>query len=158
MKPSDIVKRCLWDKYVMYIVGDENKAEALLNEDAEFEMSERDALVMGFITRLETDNLIAMFNKEIIQFITYKTFDNDGKAYVRKNSLELVIKEFKTKFPAHWKAPINYVHRLGLLNTYIEDTIKAINTLKVTQVTIKNITYDVIPSTQVKKVLKLNNY
>ena len=40
IKPSDIVKRCLWDSYTYYVVRSEKEAEKLLKEDKEFEYYE----------------------------------------------------------------------------------------------------------------------
>jgi hypothetical protein len=45
--PEDIVRMCLWDNYVYYIVGSEKEAEKILKENAEMEIPERDALVIG---------------------------------------------------------------------------------------------------------------
>ena len=47
--PEDIVRMCLWDNYVYYIVGSEKEAEKILKENKEMEMSERDALVIGLL-------------------------------------------------------------------------------------------------------------
>ena len=44
---EEIIKRCLWDTYVYYVVGSEKEAERMLKENAEIEVSERDALGMG---------------------------------------------------------------------------------------------------------------
>ncbi len=53
--PEDIVKRCLWDTFTYYIVGSEKEAEKILKENAEFELSERDAIVIGLLKVMETD-------------------------------------------------------------------------------------------------------
>jgi hypothetical protein len=55
---EDIVKRCLWDTFTYYIVGSEKEAEKILKENKEFERSERDAIVIGLLKVMETDNLI----------------------------------------------------------------------------------------------------
>ena len=68
--PEDIVKMCLWDHYVYYIVGSEKEAEKLLKENKEMELSERDALVIGLLKVIETDNLIHKFNTYVMEFLT----------------------------------------------------------------------------------------
>ena len=59
---SELIKRCLWDNYVYYIVGSEKEAEKILKEELQFEISERDALVIGLLKIIETKNLIHKFN------------------------------------------------------------------------------------------------
>ena len=38
IKPTDILKRCLWDSYVYYVIGSDKEAEKILTEDQEFEI------------------------------------------------------------------------------------------------------------------------
>ena len=71
--PEDIVRMCLWDHYVYYIVGSEKEAEKLLKENKEMELSERDALVIGLLKIIETDNLIHKFNSYVMEFLTNKS-------------------------------------------------------------------------------------
>ena len=59
---EDLIRRCVWDNYVYYIVGSEKEAEKKLKENSEFELSERDALIIGLLKVIETDNLIFKFN------------------------------------------------------------------------------------------------
>ena len=48
--PEDIIKRCLWDNYVYYILGGSDKeAEKILKENTEIEVTEKDALVIGLL-------------------------------------------------------------------------------------------------------------
>ena len=51
--PEDIVKMCLWDHYVYYIVGSEKESERILKENKEIEISERDALVIGLLKTVQ---------------------------------------------------------------------------------------------------------
>ena len=73
ISPEDIVKRCLWDSYTYYILGSEKEAEKMLKENAEVELSERDALVIGLLKVIETDNLIHKFNTYVMEFLTNKS-------------------------------------------------------------------------------------
>ena len=67
--PEDLVRRCLWDHYVYYIVGSDKEAEKILKENVEFEVSEREALVIGLLKVIETDNLIHKYNTYIEKFL-----------------------------------------------------------------------------------------
>ena len=64
--PEDLVRRCLWDSYVYYVLGSDKDAEQLLKENKEFEISERDALVIGLLKVIETSNLIHKFNTYVV--------------------------------------------------------------------------------------------
>ena len=70
--PLDIVKRCLWDHYVYYIVGSEKEAERILKENNEIELSERDALVIGLLKIIESQAIylyIKKLKKVIVLYI-----------------------------------------------------------------------------------------
>ena len=71
--PTDIVKRCLWDSFSYYIVGSEKEAEKILKENSEFELSEREAIVIGLLKVMETDNLIHRFNDYLTHFLTVRS-------------------------------------------------------------------------------------
>jgi NAD(P)H-hydrate epimerase len=87
--PEDIIKRCLWDHYVYYILGGSDKeAEKILKENAEIEVSEKDALVIGLLKVIETDNLIHKFNGYVMELLTNKSLkEKEQKWVTRINSL-----------------------------------------------------------------------
>ena len=85
--PEDIVKRCLWDSYTYYIVGSEKEAEKLLKENKEFELSERDAIVIGLFKVMETDNLIHRFNDYLTHFLTVRSLKDKEGFLINKKSL-----------------------------------------------------------------------
>ena len=72
IQPEDIVRRCLWDNYVYYILaGSDKEAERLLAENQEMEISEKDALVIGLLKVIDTDNLIHKFNNHVVEPVSY---------------------------------------------------------------------------------------
>ena len=75
---EDLIRRCVWDSYVYYVLGSDKDAEQLLKENKEFEISERDALVIGLLKVIETSNLIHKFNTYVVDFLTNKSI-NQGK-------------------------------------------------------------------------------
>ena len=83
--PSDLVKYCIWDHFVYYIINSEKEAEKLLKEDKEIEISEKDALVMGLFKIIKTDNLIHKFNTYILEILSNKSINNNSLR--RKESL-----------------------------------------------------------------------
>ena len=64
--PEDILKRGLWDYYTYYIIGNEKESQELLKNNKEFIISEKDAIVIGLLKVMETDNLIHRFNDYLI--------------------------------------------------------------------------------------------
>lgn len=158
IKPSDIVKRCLWDSYSYYIVGSEKEAEKLLKEDNEFELSERDAIVLGLLKVMETDNLVHRFNDYMVHFLTIKSIKEKDDVIVRKKSVEIAIDKFLDKFPDYWVPPINYANAVKDLVDYIDNLKEKIETLEVTKVTIQNMIQEVYVSNAVRKLLNFNVY
>jgi hypothetical protein len=158
IKPSDIVKRCLWDYYVYYIIGSEKEAEKLLQEDQEFELSERDAIVIGFLKVMETDNLIHKFNDHMVHFLTSKSIKESEQALIRKRSVEIAVDKFLDKFPDYWTPPVNYLNGLKDLIDYIEKFKEKTSELDIIKATIQNVTYEFYPANSVKKLLYFNHY
>lgn len=156
--PEDIVKRGMWDFYTYYIVGSEKEAQELLKKNEEFILSERDAIVIGLLKVMETDNLIHRFNDYLMHFLSIRSIKEKTDALIKKTALEKSIEKFLEKFPEYWKAPMNYQNALKDLKKYIEDLNNDIKSLEVTAVTIQNITYDFYSSNAVRKLLNFNNY
>ena len=118
---EDLVRRCLWDHYVYYIVGSDKEAEKILKDNKEFEISERDALVVGLLKVIETDNLIHKFNSYLVDFLANKSINNNSQVLIRKKSLELFVDKFLDKFPDYWVPNTVYKNSLSELVDYIEE-------------------------------------
>jgi hypothetical protein len=156
--PEDIVKRCLWDNYSYYIVGSEKEAEKLLKENAEFELSERDAIVIGLLKVIETDNLIHRFNDYLTHFLTVRSIKDKESLLIRKKLLEVNIDKFLDKFPDYWTPSPNYSRTLKDLVEYIDNLRDGIEKLDIIKLTIQNINYEFYSSNAIKKLLNFNNY
>lgn len=156
--PEDIVKRCLWDTYVYYILGSEKEAESILRENKEFELSERDAIVVGLLKVMETDNLIHRFNDYLIHFLTVKSIKEKDEVLVKKKSLETAIDKFLDKFPDYWTPSISYANSLKDLVEYINKLREKIEKMDIIKMTIQNINYEFYTSNSIKKLLNFNNY
>ena len=63
---EELVRICVWDNYVYYVVGSEKEAEKILKENLKIELTERDALIIGILKVIETDNLIHKFNTYVV--------------------------------------------------------------------------------------------
>jgi hypothetical protein len=147
---------CLWDHYVYYIVGSEKEAEKLLKENAEMELSERDALVIGLLKLIETDNLIHKFNSYIMEFLTNKSIKEKEYLLVRKKTFDFAIDKFVDKFPDYWEPNSTWSRSLKELVDYVEIMKIEVEKLEIHKIVDKNVTYEFYNSNNVRKLLKFN--
>lgn len=155
--PEDIVRRCLWDHYVYYILGGSDKeAEKILRENQEMEVSEKDALVMGLLKVIETDNLIHKFNGYVMELLTNKSLKEKELLLIRKKTFDAAVDKFVEKFPDYWEP--NSIFRRGLedLVVYVENIKKEVDLLEICKIVDKNVTYEFYNSNAVRKLLKFN--
>lgn len=151
---DEIIKRCCWDSYVYYVVGSDKEAQKILEENQEIEISERDALVIGLLKVIETDNLIHKFNTYITEILTNKSTATSGQLLIRKKVLDLAIDKFLDKFPDYWMPSVNWSKALVDLTQYINNIKADVDNLEVHNIVDKNITIDFYGSNNVKKLLK----
>lgn len=157
VKPSDLLKRCLWDNYVYYIIGSEKEAEKLFKEDLEFEISERDALVIGLLKCIETDNLIHKFNTYVVDFLTNKSTSNQkGQILVRKKAFDLALEKFMEKFPNYWQPDVLYKKAFDDLKGYFEEFREDLKKVEIQKITDQFGTYEFYNSNGIKKLLSFN--
>lgn len=154
--PEDLVRRCIWDTYVYYVLGSEKEAEQILKENKEFEISERDALVIGLLKIIETSNLIHKFNTYIVEFLANKSINQGSSVLVRKKGLETVVDKFLDKFPDYWTPDVEYKNALVELVDYIDIFKSKIEKIDIQKVTDQFGTHEYINSNNVKKVLSFN--
>jgi hypothetical protein len=153
---EDIVKRCLWDNFVYYIIGSEKEAEKILKENREFEISERDALVIGLLKVIETNNLIHKFNTYVVELITNKSIKEKELPLVRKRAFDVAIDKFLDKFPDYWVPDAYYSSSLKELVEYIDIMKSEVEKLEIHNIVDKNGTTEFYNSNTIKKLLKFN--
>jgi hypothetical protein len=156
--PEDLIKRCLWDSYVYYILGSEKEAEKILKENKEMDITERDALIIGLLKTIETDNLIHKFNTYVIEILTNKSIHSPQKdgLLIRKKTFDTAIDKFVDKFPDYWYPSTTWTNSLKDLIDYIANMKKEVEALEIHKIVDKNITYEFYNSNSIKKMLKFN--
>lgn len=154
--PEKLIKLCVWDSYVYYILGSDKEGQKLLESNEEFEISERDALVIGLLKVIETDNLIHKFNTYITEFLTNKTKKEEDLLLVNKKSFDSAVDKFLNKFPDYWEPSTRWVSSLKELVDYIDNFKSEIDQLEVHKIVDKNMTFELYPSNSIKKLLKFN--
>ena len=154
--PEDIVKRCLWDTYVYYIVGGSDKeAQKILEENEEMIISEKDALVIGLLSVIETNNLIHKFNNHLVEILTNKSMKKK-KLMIRKKTIDDAIDNYLNKFPDYWNPSKYWTDALEELVEYINDIKEEVSKLEVVEYEDRNYTTELYSSRAVKKLLKFN--
>lgn len=153
---EDMVKRCVWDNYVYYILGSDKEGQKLLEKNEEFEISERDALVIGLLRVVETDNLIHKFNTYIAELLANKTKKEEDLLLINKKSLDSAIDKYLNKFPDYWEPSKRWVSSLKELVDYIDNMKSELDKLEVHKIVDRNITFELYPANPVKKLLKFN--
>jgi hypothetical protein len=154
--PEDLVRRCVWDHFVYYVVGSDKEGEKILKENKEVEISERDALVIGILKVIETDNLIHKFNTHIVDFLSNRSINNNQQVLIRKKTLEIFVDKFIDKFPDYWVPNAIYKKSLTELIDYIEEFKVKIEDLEIFKVSDQFGTYEFVVSNNVKKLLSFN--
>ena len=156
--PEDLIKRCLWDSYVYYILGSEKEAEKILKENKEMDITERDALIIGLLKVIETDNLIHKFNTYVIEILTNKSIHSPQKdgLLIRKKTFDLAIDKFIDKFPDYWTPSATWTISLKNLVDYIANMKKDVEVLEIHKIVDKNVTYEFYNSNIIRKLLKFN--
>lgn len=154
--PEDLVRRCVWDNYVYYIIGSEKEGERILKENKEFEISERDALIIGLLKVIETDNLIHKFNGYIVDLLTNKSINDKGQVLIRKKVVDTSIDKFLDKFPHYWTPNLVYRNSLQELKSYVEEFKKNVTELEIIKIEDKFGVYDFLNSNSIKKLISFN--
>ena len=156
--PEDLVRRCVWDNYVYYVLGSEKEAEKILKENKPIEITERDALIVGVLKVIETDNLIHKFNTYVIEILTNKSIHSPQKEslLIRKKTFDLAVDKFLDKFPDYWEPSTMWTKSLKDLVDYIENMKTELEKLEIHKVVDKNVTYEFYGSNNIRKLLKFN--
>jgi len=157
IKPSEIVKRSLWKKYVDYAnIGlKEDELTKILKEDEEFEINEEDALVIDLLKVLETPKLSYKLNKLITDFLNQRSIKNnlDNKYYVNKRGLLKVINTFIQNFPDYYECDDSeFNDGIKTVKKYSGKFIDRINNTKITIIKIHDISMECVPINSIKKM------
>lgn len=160
IKPSDIVKRSLWRKYVDYVLEDksEENQRAVLEKDEEFYIDERDALVIDLLRVIETPNLSYKLNQKILDLINHRSIKNksDGKFYINKRGLLKILNYFEKNFPEGYESnDREFDEGIKILKKYCSDFTEKIEKIDITTIKMVNIQMECLPINKVKKAINM---
>lgn len=156
--PIDLIKLCLWDSYVYYVVGSDKEAQKILEENNEMILSDRDALIIGLLKVIETDNLIHKFNTHIVEILSNKSTsvkkETGYQLLIRKRVLDSSVDKFLDKFPTYWDPSPQWKSAIDELTKYIDGIRDDISNLEVHTEVVQNMTVEYYSTNNVKKLLK----
>jgi len=162
IKPSDIIERALWYKYEYYILKDKTQSEidAIVEENKEFQINEKDALIINLLKCVETDNLQHRLNQHILRTLEVKSttinVDKKNIQVISKNSIEYELKTFLKNFPDKWNPSHPYKQGLEELKSYIDYLLQKVDELFIHQRKFQGNLVDYLQVNQVKKMLDFN--
>jgi hypothetical protein len=156
--PEEVIKMCVWDNYVYYVLGSEKEAEKILKENSPIRLTERDALIIGLLKVIETDNLIHKFNTYVVEILTNKSIHSPQKdgLLIRKKTFDTAVDKFLDKFPDYWEPTVNWTNSLKDLVVCINEMKDELEKLEIHKIVDKNVTYEFYNSNNIKKLLKFN--
>jgi len=152
IKPTDLIKRFIWDKYEYFCLDNKNTAQinTIIDEDVEFEISEEDAFVIGLTNVIYTNEIIYKFKQFLREVLDNKNFEQDGRLYINRQILLDCISDFKKKIPKKWICTdIDFNNELVLLPEIYKTFEKNVNNL----VTINVQEWPCVKYAQVKKII-----
>jgi hypothetical protein len=162
--PNDIIERALWYKYEKYILEEKSQEEInkIVEENKEFELPERDALIIDLIKCIETDNLKHRLNQHILHILSVKSTEintnkKDNLLVIRKNSIEDELNTYLKNFPDVWEPKYGYKVGFEELKEYISELLEELNKLLIHEGEFQGNKIEYVQVTHVKKMLNFNH-
>lgn len=155
--PSDIIQRCLWDKYKKFCLFDkaEDDIKKMIDDNKPFHLNEEDAYAIGLLKVIETDNLVHRFNENILDSLQIKSNIIKDELYINKTTISKEISTYLEKFPEYYKAPFNYKQSIHELKNYIQVIEGKMNSLEIVNVKQKDKIFVYYKSKDVRKCLTI---
>ena len=155
--PKEIVELCLWDTYSYYVVRDEKEAERILSKNEEIELTPNDALVVGLVKVVETDNLIHKFNDYLIHILNIKSAKIDDDFLIKKRTILVAIEKFRDKFPSYYVPGDDFKWSVKQVFDYIQEVEAKILLMSVRIVTDSTGKYEFYHSNTIRKILNFHH-
>jgi hypothetical protein len=155
--PSDVIQRCLWDKYKKFCLHDktEDDIKKLIDDNKPFHLNEEDSYAIGLLKIIETDNLVHRFNENILDSLQIKSNVIKDELYINKTTITKEITTYLDKFPEYYKAPFNYKQAIHELKIYIQLVESKISSLEIVNVKQKEKVFIYYKSKDVRKCLTI---
>lgn len=163
LKPSDIIERALWYKYEYFILDGKSQKEIdeIIEKNEEFEITERDALIIDLLKCIATDNLKHRLNQHILHLLNIRTTEIDTPkknklVVINKNTVKYELDRFDRNFPDSWKPALNYSVNLKELKEYLGELHEKLDNLIIYEGDFRGMVVEYVAATHVKKMLDFN--
>jgi hypothetical protein len=153
--PQDLIERCLWSEYDFFMLKNIPAAEKerLITENQPFEIPERDALIIGLLKTIYTDNLIHKVNQYMLSIIDNKAITQDGKEIIQLDHLLFNLRKFMKRFPNAYQPDALWAKLIEDARIYIETLKVRFSKLKVMDIQHGDSMYQFVNVKSVKKAL-----
>lgn len=155
--PHEIIERALWDDYQYYVLDNDVDVDAIIKENEEFEITEKEALVIGLTKCIETDNLVHRCNQHVEHLVAVRSTKYQDNFYLKKKILVDSLTKFDKKFPASWKPRPDYTPALKDVRKYVKQLLKKIDKLAFVEMKDNFGTHELIRTNHIKKILNYHN-
>ena len=157
IKPTEIIELSLWDDYYQYIHPKDVSVEEFLNNNEEFEIDSKDALVMGLLKTVKTNNLVHRMNQHIQHLMQVRSITHNTRFCLKKKVFVDYVNSYRKKFPKEWTPSLAYESSLVEVFDYIDELLVSIEKLKSDEVVDQFGTHQMIQCNHIKKILKQHN-
>lgn len=157
--PHDIIERALWDDYHYYVLSREKDVDvdAMIIENKEFEIAEADALVIGLLKCIETDNLVHRCNQFVEHLMAVRCTKHNDTFYLKKKIIVESLTKYDKKFPSSWEPRIQYRQALIDVKSYLNELLEKIEELSFIEMKDNFGTHELIRTNHIKKILNYHN-
>lgn len=155
VKPSDLIRRLVWDKYAYFVLHKVPKStiKTLIERDEVIELNEEDAFVIGLLNTIYTPELIYKFKQYLREILDNKSFKNkaeNDRLYITKQILINHASKFLSKFPEDWRdSNQQFNNELERLENLCIQFIEDVDLLETTIIQ----TWPCVKYAQVKKII-----
>lgn len=161
--PHDIIERALWYKYQNLILDGtpQDEIDTIISENKEFEISEKDALVINLIKCIDTNNLKHRLNQHILHLFAVRSTEVDNgpkkSLSITKRTVEYELTTFLKNFPPSWDPRLHYKKGLEECIEYVEELKEKLEKLDTIISEVKGNRVEYVQVTHVKKMLNFNH-
>lgn len=152
IRPSDLIERFVWDKYVHFCLHGVPKATVaeMVQADEEFIMKEEDAFVIGLTGVIYTNDIAYKFKQHVKELIENKSFEFEKRLHMNKQLLLDNVRAFLRKVPANYQSS-DPAFNIGISGLDTLHELFRINVENLQTVTVQD--WQCVRSGQVKKII-----
>ncbi len=155
--PHEIIERALWYDYQYYVLDKDVDTEKIIEENEAFEISETEALTIGLLKCIETDNLVHRLNQHVEHLMAVRSTKFKNSYYLKKKILVDELNKYGKRFPSAWKPRPHYIQALSDVTAYIEELLEKTEGLSFEETTDNFGTHELLRTNHVKKILNYHN-